>query len=73
MFNSEPWSTLEIIGKAVEDTNDLLDKTPLERAVDIACDEMVEEKWRSMGLEEGEIEWLKGTAIKDWRIVRLGT
>jgi hypothetical protein len=34
---------------------------------------MWEEKLRSLGWEEREIEWVQGTAIKDWRIVRFGT
>jgi hypothetical protein len=60
---------LEALAKSIEDQ----DKTPLELALDEYRDSMWEEKLRSLGWEEREIEWVQGTAIKDWRIVRFGT
>jgi hypothetical protein len=73
MFPESVTWALEVIGKAIEDTENLLNKSPLERTLNMASEEMVEQKLKSMGWEEKEIEWMRGTAIKDWRIVRLGT
>jgi hypothetical protein len=73
MFPDWLSSTLEIIGKASEDTSNLLDKSPLEAALDAMTDQMVEQKLKELHWEEKEIKWVRGTMIKDWRIVRLGT
>jgi hypothetical protein len=72
MFPEWLSSTLEIVAKASEDTENLLDKSPLEAALDQMSESMVEQKLAELGWDEKEKKWVRGI-IKDWRIVRLGT
>jgi hypothetical protein len=68
------WSAIDTaadFAEFIEDSEDMLDKSPLEQAED--DNEKLEAQNRLEEWEEIKINWAKRTFVKGHRLVRLGT